>query len=249
MASGENETSKVFTILETFGNIFFLNILFILCSLPIITIGASTTATYSVMMKIVRNEEGTVGAAFFRSFKENFKQATLTWLMVLGALFIIYGELVYVTHFEGPIVAFYTAVIIIELVLLAFTLPFLFPLIARYKNGLFATIKNAFLLSVGNFGSWLKIFLAWFVPLFVMYYEPDLIFYIWYLWLIIIFGLIFFGTSFTLRKVFDKIANVQKDKKPVEDSNEEKKKIVQNNKKKKNKKSLSERMNSFENKE
>ena len=37
----------------------FLNLLWIVCSIPIITIGASTTAMYSVMLKLVKNEEAT----------------------------------------------------------------------------------------------------------------------------------------------------------------------------------------------
>ena len=61
----------------------FLNLLWIVCSIPIITIGASTTAMYSVMLKLVKNEEGYIVKGFLKAFKENFRQSTLMWLLYL----------------------------------------------------------------------------------------------------------------------------------------------------------------------
>ena len=62
-----------------------LNILWFICSLPIFTIGASTTALYYACLKVIRDEESHAWELFFRSFKENFKQATQLWLILLGA--------------------------------------------------------------------------------------------------------------------------------------------------------------------
>ena len=61
-----------------------LNLLWVLCSIPIITIGASTTALYTVMLKIVKNEEGYLVKGFFKAFRENFKQSTVIWLVFLA---------------------------------------------------------------------------------------------------------------------------------------------------------------------
>ena len=66
-----------------------LNILWFLCSLPIFTIGAATTALYYASLKIVREEETNVTAMFFRSFRENFKQATGIWLILLALLAVM----------------------------------------------------------------------------------------------------------------------------------------------------------------
>ncbi len=62
-----------------------LNILWFICSLPIFTIGASTTALYYASLKVIRDEESHAWQLFFHSFKENFKQATQLWLILLGA--------------------------------------------------------------------------------------------------------------------------------------------------------------------
>ena len=61
----------------------YLNLLWIVCSLPIITVGASTTALYYVTLKIAEDREGDITQQFFRAFRSNFKQATQLWLMLL----------------------------------------------------------------------------------------------------------------------------------------------------------------------
>lgn len=205
----EKSGSKLQRGLETFGNIFLVNILFILFSIPIVTVGASLTAMYTVMLRIVRKEDSVTGRGFVNAFRENFKKATVIWLMVIAACVVIYGELVYVTNFTGPIVQFYSILAMVEVVLLVITLPFLFPLVARYDNTVWNTIKNAFLLSVSNLGAWLKVALAWFAPIALSAYYPVLFFSTWYLWIIIGFGLIGFGTSHTINRVFKRAMEQQ----------------------------------------
>ena len=125
-----------------------------------------------------------------------------------------------------------------EIIALSLIIPFIFPLCARYENTVFNTIINALLLSVSNLGSWVKVFIAWVAPVAFTVMNPILFLYTWYFWLIVIFGLIAYGTSFTLRKLFDKIAKVQEE-------NEEKKK--EEGKKTENKKlSLQERLKKFD---
>lgn len=205
----EKSGSKLQRGLETFGNIFLVNILFILFSIPIVTVGASLTAMYTVMLRIVRKEDSVTGRGFVNAFRENFKKATIIWLMLIAACVVIYGELVYVTNFTGPIVQFYSILAMAEVVLLVITLPFLFPLVARYDNTVWNTIKNAFLLSVSNLGAWLKVALAWFAPIALSAYYPVLFFSTWYLWIIIGFGLIGFGTSHTINRVFKRAMEQQ----------------------------------------
>ena len=66
-------------------HIMFLNLLWVLFSLPIVTIGASTTALYSVLIKMRNNKEGKLLRDFWDAFKGNFRQATIIWLMILLA--------------------------------------------------------------------------------------------------------------------------------------------------------------------
>ena len=81
--------SPLMRFLTKIADLMVLNILFCVTSIPLITIGASWTALYSVTLKMVRDEEGSVSRSYFRSFRQNFRQATLLWLGVLVVLALL----------------------------------------------------------------------------------------------------------------------------------------------------------------
>ncbi len=209
-----NGEKKNFVVrgLEIFGDIFAINVAFVICSLPIFTIGASLSALYAMSMRIVKKEDGPLVQGFMAEFKRNFKQGTLAWLIVLAATIGIWGELYYMLNYTDTMASVYMVVVAVECVIYALTIPFVFPLIARYENTLWNTFKNAFLLAVSNLGKWVKVFLAWFAPIFICFYEPVVILSIWYLWLIFIFGLIAYGTSHSMLKVFERVDGVKEQK-------------------------------------
>lgn len=205
-------STPLFRALDVLGNVFVLNIIYVIFCLPVITIGASTTALYSVAIKMVGHKEGLITKDFIHAFKSNFKQATIAWAVVIAANLLIWGSYIYINNFSGFTATLYIFVFVIELVVLMLTLPFLFPLIACFENTIYNTFKNAFLLSVSNLGSWLKIILAWFAPIAISVIYPVIFLNTWYLWLLVIFGFIGYGTSFTINKVFKKIADAQSKK-------------------------------------
>jgi len=162
----------------------YLNLLWFLCSIPIFTIGASTTALYYACVKIVREEEGPVAAMFFRSFKENFKQATQLWLMLLGAGLFLGADGYILYHLrqisEGSAAVLWTlvlAVVIASAVVYVIVLLYVFPLLASFCNTNLAMLKNAFLLGTHYLFATILIFavhfamffvvVAWFTPLIV----------------------------------------------------------------------------------
>ena len=90
---GDVTDSGIMRVLSKICDIVCLNVLWLVCSLPIITIGASTTALYTVMLKLVKNEEGYIFKGFLHAFKLNFKQSTIIWLILLlcgGVCFVDY---------------------------------------------------------------------------------------------------------------------------------------------------------------
>ncbi len=74
-----NPDSSVMRFITKIASSVYLNILWFVCCLPVVTIGASTTALFYVTLKMAKNEEGNITAAFFHSFQENFRQATKIW--------------------------------------------------------------------------------------------------------------------------------------------------------------------------
>ena len=130
-----------------------LNVLWFICCLPIVTIGASTTALYYTSFKIAKNEGSFITTMFFRSFRRNFKQATVIWLIMLvtGILLGVDGYLI--AHLRaaatGNMAVMWTlllAVVIAGSILYIIVLMYVFPLLSIADNNNAAMIKNAFLI-------------------------------------------------------------------------------------------------------
>jgi uncharacterized membrane protein YesL len=126
--------------------------LWFVCCLPVITIGASTTALYSVMQKVVRDQEDRLTPSFFRAFRDNFRQATVIWL-ILAAFGAFLGLDAYILlHLRtGSAGAFWTVLTAVLAVLAAFyvvELLYVFPLLARFENTTFALMWNAVITGV-----------------------------------------------------------------------------------------------------
>ena len=84
--------NKFFTFMSRVADLCILNVLCIIFCIPVITAGASITAMFYVTMKMVRNEEAYIVKGFFKSFKENFKQATMINIILLLAAGILYVD-------------------------------------------------------------------------------------------------------------------------------------------------------------
>ena len=145
-----NLDNPVWNFMGKVADLVILNLLALICSIPIVTIGASWTAMYYVTIRIVRKEEGYVIRDFFRSFKENFKQATIIWLLVILVVAVFVGDIAIYSMMPEQI----PQAVMIGVVALAFlvlgTVVYVFPILSRFHNTTKNTIKNAFLLSIVN---------------------------------------------------------------------------------------------------
>lgn len=152
-----------------------LNVLFVICSIPIFTIGASWTALYFVMVRMVRKEEGYLIKDFFRSFKENFKQATLIWLLVLAVVAVFVGDVLIYNMMPEQIPQIIIYVVIGFGCLVFGTVLYVFPLLARFENTIKNTIKNAFVLSIINIPYTLIFVILMVVPVVLTMYVWELL--------------------------------------------------------------------------
>ena len=145
-----NLDNPVWNFMGKVADLVILNLLAIICSIPIVTIGASWTALYFVTIRMVRKEEGYVVKDFFRSFKENFKQATIIWLLVLVVAVVFVGDFLIYSMMPDKIPQVIMIVVVVLGLLALGTVVYVFPLLARFENTTKNTIKNAFLLSIVN---------------------------------------------------------------------------------------------------
>ena len=184
------------------GIIICANLMFVLFSMPVVTIGASYVALYHVMLKTLRGNTGlNPFKEFWIGFKSNFKQATIAWIGVLVVAAVLVAEWILVNTQTGAISIFYTIVFYLELLFSALALAYLFPLIARFKTTAKQAAKNSILLSVGYIFSFIKITVAWVAPIALSIIYPIIFLHTWYLWLLVFFGAIIWGTSHTVRYV------------------------------------------------
>lgn len=146
-----NTESNFFKFLGTFGRFVYLNVVFVITCIPIITIGTSVTALYSTMFKYINEEDNSFVPNFLKAFKSTFKISTIYYLLSL----IFAGIIIFNIQFWYKLNNGWS-MIVLGLVILLFiafllTLIYLFPLLARYTQTGRQVIQNAFLLSIANF--------------------------------------------------------------------------------------------------
>lgn len=133
-------------------DIFVLTMLWFLTSLPIITIGVSTTALYYVTLNLANNEEGYVVRSFFRAFKKNLRQGILAGIFIIAGGVFLGCDIYIYYHMEGSAgtILFWSSLILIAVY--SMTVLYLFPLMARCQIDLKHLFAMAFVMAVKNFG-------------------------------------------------------------------------------------------------
>ena len=143
-----NLDGPLFTGLSRIADMIILNLLFIVCCIPIVTIGASITALSYVMLKIKDGTEGYIVRSFFRSFKQNFKQSTLIWLIMAAAAVILYVDYRMTSIMAG--FGWMRVIVLLGVILWLMVALYVFPLIARFENSLMNMLRNSVLLAMAN---------------------------------------------------------------------------------------------------
>lgn len=143
--------SSFYRFLMKFLDVLKLNFMWILFSLPVVTVGASTVAAMSVALKMVDDEEGYIGRSFLKAFKENWKQGTILWMITVIASYAVYLDFqLFEAVPENPVLFLVIGMVSAFVIILA--LLYSYPLLARYENTLFKTIQNSLDISRKYFG-------------------------------------------------------------------------------------------------
>ena len=192
----------VMRALGKIGDMICLNVMWLICCIPIITIGASTTALYTVMLRMVKNEEGYIFRGFLKAFKSNFKQSTLIWLILL-LLGIVWTVDFRVAGFIPGMAGIILSAIFLALgFILLSVMIYIFPLTARYENGIKATFKNALILTVAKLPYTFLMVAIVVSAVFASLWSAFTLLFSLPLWLIIGGALIAWVNSYILRRVF-----------------------------------------------
>lgn len=133
-----------FEFMGELGDWIILNMLFVLTSLPIVTVGMSLTAMYQVALRRQRGESNYTAREYLKACRAEWKQSTILWLVFLlsGALLLFD---VFYTKGWGKT---FSIAIGCLLALWSFLFSYVFPLQARFQNSMKNTVKNALFLSM-----------------------------------------------------------------------------------------------------
>lgn len=141
---------KVVNFLNKVADLVLLNILWLICCVPIVTIGASTTAFSYVLLKMVRDEESYLFSTFFRVFKENFKQSTVVWVIFILIGAVLYLDFYVVGIMTGGVKSILLTLFFMILFLVAATMFYVFPVMAFFENSTKKVFKNSFYMALAH---------------------------------------------------------------------------------------------------
>lgn len=145
-----NLDSPLMQMLTRAGDMILLNVLFLLCCIPVITIGASIAAMHKMMQEIVYDVDTSTVKGFFRAFKANFKQATILWGFVLLVILSLGCDvLLIITYFSGSEAVKWMFILLgVLAALVCCVLAYMIPLLVRYENTLREHLTNAAVLAI-----------------------------------------------------------------------------------------------------
>ena len=191
-------------IFGTLGNIIVVNFFFILCSIPVITFGAAFTSMYYTLLRSLKYGDTSLTRDFFRSFRENFRQSTLSWIISVVFIIIFSADIgMFGPNGVYPVTAVYYLIIVLA-VIVTITAMFVFPVIAAFRN----TLKNlwiqSFFLAAKNLPSALIVLVLNVVPLYMSLTtsSPQIFGTAMFVWITAGFGLTAWINSFLFYRIF-----------------------------------------------
>lgn len=166
---------KLYHFLSRFWDMLKLNFFWVLFSLPIVTIGAATTAAFSVTLKMIDENEGYIFSSFLKAFKENWKKGSIIGLLNLVFIYALYLDFELFNKVEGnPIYFVIFGIVGIAICIGSFL--YAYALTARYENTILNTLKNSMDISIKYFLRTLMVVIVIAIECVVFYFSSTTIF-------------------------------------------------------------------------
>ena len=168
-----NIDSPFMQIMNKVADLMILNLLTIVCMIPLITTGAALTAMHYQVLKIVRDEECYIVKGYFKAFKENFWQSTAIWLIMLVLGLVLGGDFYIMRMSETEFHVIFRAILGAIAIFTVFTLLFVFPVQAKFANPVFRTIRNALAMSILQAPKSVVMLVLYVLPIVIVIFVPN----------------------------------------------------------------------------
>lgn len=193
--------SKFMSLCVRLVALFKINLLWLVCSLPIVTVGASTCAMIACLNSM-KQEEDCGARIFFRAFRQHFPKATALWLLIvfLGAMLALDYRIIAYMTFPGRMAVI--GVIFFCGFALVLVGGIIFPLQVRYPGTIRDTVVNAVLLSIAHLPRMLLVTAMNILPTLLLVVIPQVFFFLSFLFPICGFSLIALYDLTVISKIF-----------------------------------------------
>ena len=166
--------SPLMSGLSRMTDLVLLNLITLAGCLPVITAGASLTAMHYVLLKMVRGEEGYVAADWLKSFKRNFRQATLIWLVFLAAGVMALVDLWIIAYGAGSTALALRVLLILVILMVYGVFLWIFPVLARFEGSLPMIAASAAGMAFRALPATLAMGAAGALPVFIWIFLPSM---------------------------------------------------------------------------
>ena len=181
-----------------------LNLLWLLCSAPVVTAGAATVAMHAVLQRYVAGEENGVLRPFFDAFRKNFKQSTGLWLPMLLVIGLLLLDFLFLMEKAAGLQLLLWIPLLLIGTVVSILLAYGFPLMARYENQTGTIVSNAFLLFSLHFFPSLAAVALTLLPWLLFLLLPETFVQTGALWLLVGFSLLAYIAEHILLPIFKK---------------------------------------------
>ncbi len=196
--------SGFFRALSRVADLMLLNIVFIVCCIPIVTIGPAVTAMHYVTLKMAENEEGYIARGFFKSFRQNLRQAMVIWVILLLLGCLLATDLVILKNATGMVFTVVRVLILASFVVYSMELLYVFPTLARFDNSVRVTMKNALFMAILDLPRTVFMLLIVGAAAFLTLYNGYTFWYGLLVWILLGFSTIAYVNSRFFAKIFRK---------------------------------------------
>lgn len=196
-----NPDSKFMQALSRIADLMILNLLFVLTSIPLFTIGASLTAMYTVCFRFDTDRERGIVRSYFAAFRDNFRQATVLWLLLalcIGSACLntaVFYVMTASVHYLWPVFGFLA---VLAVLLYCYT----FPLLSQFDNTVLGTLRNALALSIGYLPRSILVAAMHLLPFVLVLTDVYTFLRVGFIWFMLYFAAAAYLSARVLKKVF-----------------------------------------------
>ncbi len=213
--------SPLMRVLNRVADLMILNLVTLFFVFVPFTGGAAITGMHYVLLKMVRDEDAYIVKGFWKSFKQNFKQATILWIIVVVIAAILGLDFLWIIQSPATVPKVYFYVMLGVSILLYMVSLYIFPLEARFENTIKNTLRNSVMFAILGLPRTLGMAVVTMIPVLLLYFFDLQI-----LPILILFGLTGPGYLMALMynglfKRFEPKEEEPEDKEPVDDEDDE----------------------------